>query len=802
MTTALAGHETHEASSQADERCGGWSSHSSALPSLTSLRVRLAGTVLLAITPALILLAVTNLPWVGFVIGLVALAAAWFGGEKFVLRQVEALSATINRLAQGDLSTRTGLESERGELGELARSFDNMAATLEQQTRKRQAAERTVLERAQQQAALAAVGQFALAGSNLPELLNQAAIFTAQTLGVDYCGVLELLPGGKTLLLQAGVGWKDGCVEHATVDAEQGSQIGYTFIFGEPLIVEDFSTDDRFQTPQLLREHGVVSGVDVVIAGHELPFGVLGAYTASRRAFGEDEVHFLQAMGHVLAAALERMRTEAELNKLAAFAQFNPNPILEFGADGNANYFNDATVALLDKLGTGDLKDLLPEDALQIVQTCLQTGQAKTNVEARAANRILSWSFFPVAANQAVHCYAEDITDRLSLEAQLRQAQKMESVGQLAAGVAHDFNNMLTVIQGYAGLLMARPALPHDLADSVHAISFAAERAASITRKLLTFSRGNVMQTKPLDLRTVVGDMTKMLKRLLGETVSLEFNPPPELPPVRADLGMIEQVIMNLSVNARDAMPNGGTVTISPDTEEIDEARARANPDARPGLFVCLRVSDTGCGMDATTLAHIFEPFFTTKELGKGTGLGLATVYGIVKQHEGWIEVESSAGHGTTFSIYLPASAESASASPEAALAATPSTEIRSGHETILLVEDEPALRELARLILTGQGYQVFEASKGAEALEVWERHQDQIDVVLTDMVMPEGMSGKDLADRLQARRPDLKVVFTSGYTAAGMNKDGVRFLQKPYSRETLTQAVRDCLDAPCLTQP
>jgi signal transduction histidine kinase/HAMP domain-containing protein len=788
----------HEAAHRADGRGSGLSGRTSSPPPLASLRVRLVGTVLVAIAPALILLAVTDLPWVGFVIGLSALAAAWFGGENFVLRQVKVLSVSISRLSQGDLSTRTGLERERGELGELARSFDNMAATLEQQTRKRQIAERIVLERAQQQAALAAMGQFALAGNNLPELLNQAVTFIAQTLGVDYCGVLELLPSGKALLLRAGIGWKDGCVGHASVDADQDSQIGHSFIFSEPLIVEDFSTKGRFRTPQLLRKHGVVSGVNVVIEGHELPYGVLGVYTASRRTFGEDEVHFLQAMGHVLAAALERIRTEAELNKLAAFAQFNPNPILEFSPDGNANYFNDAAAALMDKLGKVDLRGFLPDDAHQIVRTCLQTGQAKTNVEARAANRILSWSFFPVAASQVVHCYVEDITDRLSLEAQLRQAQKMESVGQLAAGVAHDFNNMLTVIQGYAGLLLARPTLAKDLIDPIRAISFAAERAANLTRKLLMFSRGNVMQARPLDLRTVVGDMTKMLRRLLGETVALEFHPPSSLPLVRADLGMIEQVIMNLSVNARDAMPKGGTLTIGIGTQEFDEAHAKANPDARPGMFVCLRMSDTGCGMDAATLAHIFEPFFTTKELGKGTGLGLATVFGIIKQHDGWIEVESQVGSGTTFSIFLPASAKPAPASSEEpALPATPSAESRGGHETILLVEDEPALRQLAKLILAGQGYHIFEASKGAEALEIWERHREQIDLVLTDVVMPEGMSGKDLADRLQAHCPDLKVVFTSGYTAE-MNKDNVRFLQKPYSRETLTQAVRDCLDAPC----
>jgi two-component system, cell cycle sensor histidine kinase and response regulator CckA len=396
-----------------------------------------------------------------------------------------------------------------------------------------------------------------------------------------------------------------------------------------------------------------------------------------------------------------------------------------------------------------------------------------------------------------VHCYVQDITEQLSLEAQLRQAQKMESIGQLAAGVAHDFNNMLTVIQGHSGMMLSKPALPPELLDCANAIYFAAERAAGLTRQLLMFSRRNVMQPKPLDLRAVVGNLSKMLKRVLGELVILEFNPPAELPLVQADTGMIEQIILNLVVNARDAMPKGGTLTIGTNPVDLNDAYVQIHPEARPGVFVCLRVSDTGCGMDAITITRIFEPFFTTKEVGKGTGLGLATVYGIVKQHDGWIEVASEVGKGTTFSVFFPASSAPVKApSPESPVAAA----VQGGQETILVVEDELVLRDMAHLILQDCGYHVLEAGSGAEALKVWEQHRNSIDLVLTDVVMPGGMSGKELAVKLKGIHPRLKIIFTSGYNVEDSNTDffrrgGATFLQKPYTRIDLAKAVRTALD-------
>ena len=371
--------------------------------------------------------------------------------------------------------------------------------------------------------------------------------------------------------------------------------------------------------------------------------------------------------------------------------------------------------------------------------------------------------------------------DHLNLEGQLLQSQKMECIGQLAAGVAHDFNNMLTIIQGHSSMLLAK----------------ASERAANLTRQLLMFSRKNVMQTELLDLRETVNNMTKMLGRLLGENITLKFQSPAGLPRILGDAGMIEQVVMNLAVNARDAMPHGGTLNISLEPVTIDAAYVETHPEARPGYFLRLRVSDTGIGMDTVTLGRIFEPFFTTKEVGKGTGLGLATVYGIVKQHDGWVEVNSEPGKGTTFSVFILADEEPVA--PETMEIAAPDP-VAGGTETILIVEDEDILREMARDILAESGYRVLEAPSGRQALEVWRQSGRDIDLLLTDMVMPEGISGVDLAEQLMSDRPDLKIIFTSGYTAGEINakllsRSHTHFLQKPYTNATLNKIIRDALD-------
>jgi two-component system, cell cycle sensor histidine kinase and response regulator CckA len=371
----------------------------------------------------------------------------------------------------------------------------------------------------------------------------------------------------------------------------------------------------------------------------------------------------------------------------------------------------------------------------------------------------------------------------------------MEAVGQLAGGVAHDFNNLLTVIIGRSELLQARLAGDEVLRRHVDLLRQTAHRAAGLTRQLLAFSRKQILQPRPLNLNTLVAGIEKMLRRLIGEPIGLQTVLAPDLGAVRADPGQIEQVLMNLVVNARDAMPQGGRVTIQTANIDLDDGFARRHPGARPGPAVMLAVADTGVGIDAATMKRLFEPFFTTKGPGKGTGLGLATVYGIVKQSDGYIGVDSAPGQGARFSIYLP---RISSAVSEAEVAPD-RVETPRGVETILLVEDEAGLRDLAREVLQQHGYRVLEARHGPDAFGAAEEHAGPIHLLLTDVVMPH-MSGRELADRLRSMHPEMAILYMSGHTddaivQHGVLEAGTHFLQKPFSPETLVRAVRQVLD-------
>ena len=524
--------------------------------------------------------------------------------------------------------------------------------------------------------------------------------------------------------------------------------------------------------------------------------GVLSIQSYATVAYSQDDLNTLQALADHCGGALERIRTGAENKKLAAFAQFNPNPVFELNAEGRVNYFNEAAEQMAHSLGKKHPSEILPPQTAAWVTECLETNEAKLRQETVILNRHITWSFFPVAAAGIVQCYAADVTERQNLEAQLRQAQKMESVGQLAGGIAHDFNNILTVIQGHTSLLGMTGKLSDDAKESTQQIALAAERAANLTRQLLTFSRRQIIQPKNLDLNEVVSNMTKMLRRLLGEDITLQVNYTPALPLVHADPGMMEQILLNLSVNARDAMPKGGRLFVDTSIVTVDKAYVEQIPEAVPGEYICLAVKDTGAGIPPQTLPRIFEPFFTTKDVGKGTGLGLATVYGIVQQHKGWVKVASTVGKGTVFQIFLP-TIKDKNVAQESQLA---EPKIRGGNETILVVEDEAPLRMLVRSFLERYGYKVIEAVSGAAAISLWDQHKDKIQLLLTDMVMPHGISGRELAERLLAERPTLKVIYSSGYSLAVVGTDmvlqeGINFLQKPYHPRKLAQAVRDCLD-------
>ena len=400
----------------------------------------------------------------------------------------------------------------------------------------------------------------------------------------------------------------------------------------------------------------------------------------------------------------------------------------------------------------------------------------------------------PFGGRPAVLVHAHDVTEQLRLEAQLRQAHKMEAVGRLAGGVAHDFNNLLTVILGYGNLVQNRLRAEDPVRRDVGEIVAVAERAASLTRQLLAFSRQQVLETRVIDLNAIVSDLERMLRRLIGEDVELVILPQPSLGRVSADPGQVEQVLVNLVVNARDAMPAGGRLTIRTADVSLDAAHARDHADVVPGAYVMIAVTDTGTGMSLDVASRAFEPFFTTKERGRGTGLGLATVHGIVKQSGGHLELESERGLGSTFRVYLPrvAGEPAAASAPEAARDRAAAT------ETVLVVEDEEMIRRVVREGLERKGYRVLEAADGPAALALCGREDVPIDLMVTDVVMP-WMSGPELARRVRPLRPGLRVIYVSGHADRaldGLAAGGAAFLQKPFTPEALARRVREVLDA------
>jgi len=414
--------------------------------------------------------------------------------------------------------------------------------------------------------------------------------------------------------------------------------------------------------------------------------------------------------------------------------------------------------------------------------------------------RTALWSVAPLKLGEqgCVLLTLVDITEQRSLELQLQQSQKMDAIGQIAAGVAHDFNNLLTVIIGHACLQLSRPGLESVTIQSLDQIKKASERAAGLTRQLLAFSRKQAAQLKPLDPGETVRNLEKMLRRLVGESNRIEFACAEPIPAILADESNFEQVLLNLVVNARDALPGGGTVRISLQAVKIEASATPQHPDARPGRFVQLSVQDDGVGMDSETLRRIFEPFFTTKPIGKGTGLGLSTVYGIIKQHGGWVEVESAIGRGATFRIYFPVT-------ERAVLAAKPESvtpQPLPASTTVLVVEDEPQVREFICADLRNAGLKVLDAECGKSALRIWSAFGDDVNLLLVDMVLPNGLSGWSLARILRAQNPELRVVFISGYgvdvsSSTHRLSEETNFLPKPFGQGRLLQVIRRSLTRP-----
>jgi two-component system cell cycle sensor histidine kinase/response regulator CckA len=588
----------------------------------------------------------------------------------------------------------------------------------------------------------------------------------------------------------------------------------YLIRTGEPLLA----------TPEVLRameDRGEVSrngahsldwlGVPLKVGTNT--FGALVVQTYSKNIrYGERDKEILTFVARQLASAVEIKRNEQALRRSEAryrsLVQSSVYGIYRSSLEGR---FLDVNPALIAMLGYGSPEEILlldPEKDVfahgdeykRLVEEFRNTGRLDgievkwkrkdgSAITVRISGRAVTSEDEPADVLEAI---AEDVTERRALEEQFRQAQKMEAVGRLAGGVAHDFNNLLMVVSGYAEVMLTRLEAKNPLTEKARAIQQAADRATTLTRQLLAFSRKQLLELKVVDVNAIVSDMERLLRPLIGENVELIAKLAPDAGYTRADAGQLEQVLMNLVVNAKDAMPNGGTLTIQTQHLVFDQSHRRGQTFIRPGNYVRLSVSDTGMGMDRETQSRIFEPFFTTKEKGKGTGLGLSTVYGIIKQSGGYVLVQSEKNRGSTFHIYLPQVEGTAEKAP------APVTRAASGGtETLLLVEDEESVRQLVRDTLESKGYKVVEAGNGESGLQAALRHPGKIDLVITDLVMPE-MGGREMVEQILKTRPQAKVLYLSGYTedtilSAGM-VDGTAFLQKPFTLQNLSRKVREML--------
>src|SRR5580704_371057 len=567
-------------------------------------------------------------------------------------------------------------------------------------------------------------------------------------------------------------------------------------------IREKLFRDGRWFGPVTIRRNGVPVPTEISIT--KLPDG--GFVTIGRDV---SERH-----------RAERFRQDAETKYQTLIEQVAAvSYIAELGMDGQWLYVSPQVETMFGFAADEWLaesrqwtKHIHPEDhkLVEIAEEASKRGerfQAEYRIVRKDGRVIWVSDTAAVVPGSDAHPLMEgiivDITDKKQLEGQLQQSRRMEAVGRLAGGIAHDFNNLLTIIKGYTELALIRAKGMPELRSDVERIEDASERAAGLVRQLLAFSRRQVMQPKVLDLNGIVVGLDKLLRRLMDEDIEMVTVADQAVGAIKADPGQIEQVIMNLVVNARDAMPNGGKLIVETANVELDASYARDHASEKPGKYVMLAVSDSGIGMTAETVAHIFEPFYTTKENGRGTGLGLSTVYGIVKQSGGYIWVYSELNHGTTFKVYLPRvdeAVESAAGGSGVAKSSEPAKEV-SGRETILLVEDEPELRELTRTVLAARGYNVIEAmsAEGAERLASDSSGDGKIHLLLTDVIMP-GVSGRELAKRVTARQPSVRVLYMSGYTynviaENGTLERGVAFLQKPFTPSALVEKVREVLD-------
>ena len=675
----------------------------------------------------------------------------------------------------------------------------------------RKRGEQEIIARARQQSALAGLSRQALEGLELDKIFNEAAQMVARILHVDFVDIMEWLPAENSLDLRAAVPTADAPVK---ISDGKNSHSGYTLFCGGPVIIEDLGLETRFHSPHLAARN-VVSGLGIVIPGPDHPFGVLGAYSKTSRRFFAHELQFLQAAAHLLATALQRRASEEALrHSESRYRELFENATYGIYRASIGGKFLQLNAALVRILKYSSKEELMqqpanavyrdPHEADKLIEDYCQFGRVHgVEVEWNCKDgsfttvRLSGRAVLDEAGNpEGLEIIVEDVAERRALERQLRQAQKFEAIGQLAGGIAHDFNNVIGAIMGWAELGAEQASGDTRLHTYFAKIGEQSTRAASLTRQLLAFARRQILEPQMIDVNTVVTDVLSLLEKVIGGSIEIETRLGCGLALVRADPTQLEQVLLNLCVNARDAMPQGGRLTIETRKVVIGEDSSRSVPGLAVGHYIELSVSDNGIGMDAATRDRIFEPFFTTKEPGKGTGLGLATVFGIVRQHDGYIHVDSEPTKGACFRVLLPAVHV---AGPLPLLTQAEPEILRGGTETLLLAEDHEGLREIARVALERRGYRVLVASDGSEAVAVFHEHQQEIALAVVDLVMPR-MGGLAAAEALRQLQPQLPLIFTTGYTsnsAALVNAvaKGEVILNKPYEPAVLARKVRELLD-------
>lgn len=714
----------------------------------------------------------------------------------------EAFDEADEQLA-GILAAQAGRIYENGR---LYLSAQRHALALEQEIAERQSAQNALAERVRLTALAADIGLALTRGQTLPEALQPCAEAMVRHLDLAFARIWTLNPAENVLELQASAGLYthlDGPHRRVPVGS---LEIGLIAQECQPILSHAVRGDPRISDQAWVQREGIVAFAGHPLLVHNRVVGVMGLF--ARQPLPDIILGALRAVADEMALGIERFRTEEALQErerqLRALFESTLDAVAIINDEGEYLEVNPAACVLFGLSREAcmgrrftDFAASVAEFA-QVWRTFRDQGHLSTtfrlprpdgtvrDVECQAVANFIPGRHFIIL---------RDITEHKHLEAQFLQAQKMEAIGRLAGGIAHDFNNMLTVIDSCSEIILAKLRLKGPERRLIEEIKRAVQHSATLTRQLLAFSRKQTLQPGLLDLNAVVTDMSNMLHRLLGEDIALLTKLAPALEPVKVDPGQIEQIMMNLAVNARDAMPGGGTLMVETADLRFDERSGLLHPEMPPGSYVLLAVSDTGEGMDQATQAHLFEPFFTTKEPGKGTGLGLASVYGMIKQSGGYISVYSEIGHGTTFKIYLPRAAAETPISPPS----VPLPERRQGTETVLLVEDEATVRQLISRVLKMDGYTVLEASQGDEAVALGAQYPGIIHLLMTDVIMP-GMSGPQLAERLTEVRPELKVLYMSGYTEHplihhGVLEPSVAFLQKPFTLLSLTQKVREVLN-------